>query len=333
MTNNDASILVIGTGSIGERHLRCFQTLDRGLVGGCEPGEALRNRIQETYKCPMFASLDEAFSARPWTAAVICTPAQTHLPIARKCAERGMHVLIEKPLATSSDGLTELADEVKARRLIARVAYVHRSIPTVRAMRDLLQSGQIGEVKHIAVAGGQHFPTFRPAYASTYFARRETGGGAIQDALTHVVHAVEWLVSPFASVFCDASHQVLEGVEVEDTVSLVGRLKNGVPVAIVQNLFQAPVEFTITLHGVKGSIRGEFHRQRTGLWLRGQEDWQWNDLPREERDGMFIRQAAAFLDATEGKPDDLATLDDGWQTLRVNLAALQSSDERKEIFL
>ncbi len=327
------SILIIGTGSIGERHLRCFQGLQRGEVAGCEPNEALRARMKEIYGCEIYASLEEAFAARQWTATVICTPAHTHIPIARQCVEKGMHVLIEKPLATALDGLDELSTEIARGRRIVRVAYVHRSIAAVIKMKELLRRGQIGDIKHVVAVAGQHFPTFRPAYASTYFARRETGGGVIQDAITHIVHAVEWLAGPFVSVFCDATHQALAGVEVEDTANLMGRLRGNIPASLVQNQFQAPSELTITIHGLKGSLRAELHNQRVGQWVHGGTDWEWFALPQEERDAMYIRQASSFLDAVEGKPDDLATLEDGWQTLKVNLAAMQSTDQRKEITL
>lgn len=327
------SFLIIGTGSIGERHLRCFQGLQRGEVAGCDPGEAVRCRIMETYGCEVFALLEDALAARAWTAAIICTPAQTHIPIARLCVERGINVLIEKPLATSFEGLEELSAELEQRGLIARVAYVHRSIPAVMKMKVLLNEERIGAVKHVVATVGQHFPTFRPAYASTYFARRETGGGVIQDAITHVVHAVEWLVGPFVSVFCDASHQALAGVEVEDTANLVGRLRGDIPVSLVQNQFQSPNELIITIHGLKGSLRADLQHQRVGTWFHGAADWEWHAMPPEERDMMFIRQANSFVDAVEGEPDDLATLEVGWQTLRVNLAAMRSSDQRKEVII
>ena len=327
------SILIIGAGSIGERHLRCFQGLRRGVVAGCEPNEAVRNRIKETYGCEVYASLDEALAAQAWTAAVICTPSNTHTPIARRCVKGGINILIEKPLATSFEGLEELSAESEQAGVTVRVAYVHRSIAAVMKMKELLDQDQIGEIKHVVATAGQHFPFFRPTYASTYFARRETGGGTIQDAITHVVHAVEWLVGPFVSVFCDATHQALEGIEVEDTVNLMGRLRGNVPVSLVQNQFQAVSELAITLHGLKGSLRADIPNQRVGLWMRGEKDWSWSELPKEERDAMYIRQAASFLDAVEGKPDDLASLQDGWQTLKVNLAAIQSSDQRKEITL
>lgn len=327
------SVLVIGTGSIGERHLRCFQTTGRATVAACEPNATLREKITSQYACPGFASLEEALAAQRWDAAVICTPAHTHIPIARTCVAAGMHVLIEKPLAVSLDGITELAAAAAARQAIVRVAYVHRSITAIVKTREIIQSGQLGAVRHVVMTAGQDFPLCRPAYASTYFAQRSSGGGCIQDAITHCLHAVEWLVAPIESVFCDASHQALATPEVEDTVNLIARLRGGIPACFVQNQFQTPTEVTFSFYGLDGSVRAELHNQRIGLCPRGETTWTWTDLPKEERDAMFIRQAEGFLDALTGKPDSLSTLEDGLQTLKVNLAALQSSDTRSEVIL
>lgn len=327
------SILIIGTGSIGERHLRCFQATGRGEVAGCEPNEALRLTIQERYACPMFASLDEALAAQSWDVIVVCTPAHTHIPIARRCVEVGAHVLLEKPLSVSLDGIEELAVLASAKKVSVRVAYVHRSIRAVSAARETIQSGKIGEVRHVVVKAGQNFSIARPAYASTYYANRASGGGCVQDALTHVLHAVEWIVGPIERVFCDATHQALATPEVEDTVNLLARLQGDVPAAFTINQFQAPNEVTLSFNGLLGSLRAELHNQRYGIMLQGESDWTWVDMPPEERDAMFIRQAEAFLDSAEGRPDYLSTLEDGLQTLKVNLAALESSDMRKEVII
>ena len=66
-------------------------------------------------------------------------------------------------------------------------------------------------------------PTYRPAYREIYYKDRTTGGGAIQDALTHVLNASEWLVGPIRRIAVDAAHQVLEGTTVEDTVHVMAR--------------------------------------------------------------------------------------------------------------
>ncbi len=326
-------ILIIGTGSIGERHLRCFQTIDGVEVAACEPNETLGRTVAERYGCPLYTSVGEALAAGGWAAAVVCTPAHTHIPIATQCVEAGLDVLIEKPLAVSPEGVAELEALAAGKGATVRVAYVYRSLLPFAKAKELLEGGAVGEPKQVILVNGQHFPTFRPAYRETYYVRHASGGGAIQDALTHGLHGVEWLVGPIERVFTDAAHQVLEGVEVEDTVNLIARLRGGVLASFSLNQFQAPNESFLFIHGTGGSLRIELHARRVGVLARGAQEWVWHDLPVEDRDAAFIRQARSFLDAVEGKPSVVATLAEGAQTLRVNLAALESSRSRKEITL
>lgn len=319
-------VLIVGVGSIGERHLRCFRNSGRAEVSFCEPNTAFRTRVSETYGVTGFVSLDEALEKGEFDSAVICTPAPTHIPIALRLLGEGKHLLIEKPLSVSLEGTGELREKAEASGLVVRVAYVHRCfLPFMRA-EEILRSGVYGKAKHVVVATGQHFPTFRPAYRDIYYARRESGGGAIQDALTHLINVAEWLVGPIRDLACQSAHQVLEGVNVEDTVNLIAGHESGVLSSFSLNQFQAPNENTLSIHCEKGSIRAETHARRVGEMALGENEWRWQEFPVEERDAAFERQAHAFFDAMEGKPCHLSTLDEGIQTLRVNLAALESSD-------
>jgi len=318
-------VLIIGVGSIGERHLRCFQACEDVRVAACESNVELGQAIGAKYDCPWFASLDQAWESGSFDAAVVCTPANVHIPVATACVERGWHVLIEKPLAVTLDGVEEFQRLADSKQRVVRVAYIHHSMLLNIRLRELLQTGVIGDPKHVSLVTGHHFPSFRPAYRTIYYNDHAKGGGAIQDALTHSVNLVEWLVSPVRSVFADASHQVLDGVEVEDTVNLIARLEDGVQASFALNQFQAPNELILSIHGAKGSLRGDLGRQRVGVFLHGDSDWQWEQLPEEPRDQGFIRQAASFLAAIHGEADLLATLGQGIQSLRVNLAALESA--------
>lgn len=328
-------ILIIGTGSIGERHLRCFQTLPGVEVAACEPNPALAAAVAERYHCPVYASLDEALACdAPFYAAVICTPAHTHLPIALRCIRAGHHLFIEKPLSVSEQGIEELRCAEAETGLTVRVAYVNRSNATLLKLHEIIASVQLGTPKQVSYVGGQNFPTFRPAYRDIYYASHASGGGAIQDALTHSLNSMEWLaVAPITSLFTHAAHQVLEGVEVEDTVNLTARLANGALATFTLNQFQHPNEATFALHYEGGSVKAEIHASRVGLFRKGDTDWTWHTAPVEERDGPFLRQAAAFLAATAGTKTPLSTLDEAIQTLRVNLAALESVRTRQEIAL
>jgi predicted dehydrogenase len=171
---------------------------------------------------------------------------------------------------------------------------------------------------------GQHFPTYRPAYREIYYKDHATGGGAIQDAITHVLNASEWLVGPIDRLTVDAAHQVLEGVSVEDTVHVLTR-HGGVLGSFSLNQYQSPSEMTITVVCDGGTARFEGHKNRWRWMLKPDEPWHDETFEPIPRDQLFINQAVAFLDLLEGSAKPLCTLEEGLQTLRVNLAALASS--------
>ena len=327
-------VLIIGVGSIGERHLRCFQATGRAEVSFVEINDVLRATISERYDVRGFTDLETALAGganvpdqptRRVTAAVIATPANRHLEIAIRLADAGIHLLIEKPLSTSTDGANQLARMVSQRGLVVGVAYVLRCYPALAAMREAVLSGRFGKPVEIVAVCGQNFPTYRPAYRDTYYVDHATGGGAIQDALTHVLNAGEWLVGPIERLVADAAHRVLSGVTVEDTVHVLTR-HGDVLGSYSLNQHQAPNEVTITIICKGGTVRWETHAQRWRWMMHPDELWHDEPYEPQPRDAMFVTQANRFLDAVEGRASLLCSLDEGVQTLRVNLAALASVD-------
>lgn len=321
-------VVVIGAGSIGQRHLRCFGRTGRAEVAVCEIDAALRQRVADQQQISrQFADLEELLASDWPQAAVVCTPAHLHVAMATALADRGLHLLIEKPLSTSLDGIGRLRATAAQRRVCVGVAYVYRAHPALAAMRTALARGDFGQPVEVVAVSGQHFPHYRPAYREIYYARRETGGGAVQDALTHVLNAAQWLVGPMTEAAADAQHCVLEGVEVEDTVHVVGR-HAGVMASYSLNQHQAPNETNLTVVCRDGTVRFQMHRHA----------WQWcrhPETPWEEetftlqRDDLFVRQAEDFLDsAATGRPTR-CTLDEAAQTLSAQLAILDAAAQRQ----
>lgn len=318
------SILILGCGSIGERHLRCFQKTGRARVAACDTNAALLESVSARYGVPGYTSLEAALTAGPWDAAVICTPAHVHLAPALQLLQAGLHLLIEKPLAVDTALVPEVrAAAARSGRHVA-VAYVYHVMPWMLQAREFLRSGELGEVLHVRCTAGQDFPKFRPAYREIYYARHEHGGGAIQDALTHIVNAVEWFTKPCTQVYCDTATQALEGVRVEDTVNICAR-HGSILASYTMTQFQAPYENTLVFHCGGGSVKIDVPGQRWGVMRRGQEEWEWHATAALERDDLFIFQARAFLDGMQGRPGPLCTLDEAARTLEFNLAALRSA--------
>ena len=320
------NILIVGVGSIGERHLRCLQATGRANVSLCEVNEELQKRIAQQYGITRAYSDLESALADSHDAAVIATPAQLHVSIAARLAEAGIHLLIEKPLSTSFEGLDSLAATLAQRDLRAAVAYVLRHEPALGAMREAIHSGRFGRPVQLVATCGQHFPTYRPAYREIYYANRATGGGAVQDAMTHIMNAGQWLVGPMDRLVADAEHQVLEGVEVEDTVHVLAR--HGDLLATYSlNQHQAPSEIDITVICERGTCRCQLYRHRWAWMTSPDSEWHEQRFDGLERDDMFIAQANAFLDLLEGKAEPTCTLQEAAQTLTANLQVLASVED------
>jgi len=236
-------------------------------------------------------------------------------------------VFIEKPLSLSLDCISELIRLIKEKGVKSAVAYTYRSHPALRSMKEAIDSGRFGEPVQVIGTWGQHFPKYRPAYREIYYTSRKTGGGAIQDVLTHAINAGEFLAGPVSRLMADCGHQVLEGVTVEDTVHVITP-QNGAKVmgCYTLNQHQAPNENTVTVVCKKGTAKWDLNNARWMSMAEPDAGWKTEFQFSTERDDIFVNQANIFMDAMEGKGMFACTLEEGLQTLRVNLTNLQVAD-------
>jgi predicted dehydrogenase len=318
------NVLIVGGGSIGERHLRCFQQIGCD-VALCESNEARRHELADRYqRTRTFAAIEEA-AREHWFGIVIATPAHLHAEHAALLAGATSALLIEKPFCTRLSDVEWLRLATAGK--VVQIGYVLRVHPATQRVRELLAAGDIGPLHEVTVTAGQHFPSLRPAYREIYYARRETGGGAVQDAATHLFDIIQYLAGPLDWVFCDYAHQELADVEVEDTVHVVGRAgSERVLVSLALNQFMVPNETHVQLNGARGSLAIRFHEHRAGMFLLGDPAWTWTEPLVAERDDLFRAQAESFLAAAVGQQPPICTLEDGVRALLVNLAALRSGE-------
>ncbi|MBN1853428.1 MAG: Gfo/Idh/MocA family oxidoreductase [Pirellulales bacterium] len=320
-------VLIVGVGSIGERHLRCWQATGRADLCFCEPKEPLRSQIAQRYKIVHhYGSLDEALADHPrrFDVAVIATPAPQHIAMATQLVRAGVHALIEKPLSLTGDGILELMELVRRQGVVAAVAFTYRSHPALEDMKRALDTGRFGRPVEVVSVWGQHFPTYRPAYREIYYATRAMGGGIIQDLLPHAINAAEWLVGPVDRLMADAAHLVLAEVDVEDTVHVITRHSTGVLGCYTANQYQAPNENSITVICEDGTARFDLNRACWQSMTVPGGPWQNEFQFSLERDDIFINQANRFLDILASKAAPACTLSEGMQTLRVTLAILDA---------
>ena len=157
-------------------------------------------------------------------------------------------------------------------------------------------------------------------------ARRETGGGTLQDALTHLMNLGEFLLGPIHRIVADCDRLVLEGIEGEDTAHVLTR--QGTIMGLYgYNQHQAPNDGVMMLICERGTFRVEANRMRWQVVTEPETPWTVHQLDPIERDDTFVIQAHRFLDyVANQEAEPLCRFEEGLQTLRGNLAIMQAAD-------
>ena len=184
MTNSepmkDKLVLVVGCGSIGQRHIGNLQRLGIENILAVEPREDQRKAVADRFGIEAAGDLPSAL-ARGAFAALICTPSRLHLGQALAAAEAGCHLFVEKPVANSLEGLERLIETVESRRLASLVGCNFRFHPGLRRVKQLIEDGSIGKVISARADFGQYLPDWHPweDYRKGYSANRSMGGGVL----------------------------------------------------------------------------------------------------------------------------------------------------------
>lgn len=212
-------LLIVGHGSIGRRHLR----IARALLPDADIRVLRHQRCDSNpeYADGCMSSLDEALAFAP-QAAVIASPSTFHMQTAQPLAEAGVHLLVEKPLAASLEGVGQLLSTCAARKLVLMTAYNLRFLPSLREYRKLIQSGRVGRIISVRCEIGQYLPSWRPGsdYRQGVSASRWLGGGALLE-LSHEIDYLRWIFGEVAWVKAILSKQSDLEIDVEDTAHLI----------------------------------------------------------------------------------------------------------------
>ncbi|OKK08540.1 oxidoreductase [Streptomyces sp. CB03234] len=267
MTAGPIPVVLAGARGHGRWHLDNIRRLQQqGLVrlaGVCElrpldPHEL--DGFDSPAQSADFAALLDATGAR---IAVICTPIDTHTPLALTAARRGAHILLEKPPAPSYAEFRRMADGVREAGAACQIGFQSLGSHALPAIADLIAGGAIGEVTGIGAAGAW-------ARDEAYFRRSPWAGKRRLDDGTDVVDGV--LTNPLAhavatALALDGSARAddVTGIELElarandieadDTSCVRITTARGTPVTVAVTLCaEQPGEPYVVVHGSHGRI-------------------------------------------------------------------------------
>ena len=334
------SVLVVGLGGIGQRHLRNLSTLlgpDAELLAfrvrglnhtlsdqlEIEPGADVAAR----YGVRVFENLDDAIAARPG-AAFVCNPTSLHVPTALRLAKAGCHLFIEKPLSHSLEGVEELLAVVKSQGLVAMVGYQLRFHPLLVKLREWVERRRMGRIIAVRAEVGEYLPGWHryEDYRQMYASRSELGGGVILSQI-HEIDYLGWLFGWPSRVFAVGGHLSSLEVDVEDTASLLMETRvdgRTIPIHLHLDYLQRPPSRTCQVIGDAGKAVMDLRGATSTLYDADGGVAETVSFPDFQRNQLFLDEVSHFLGCIARNETPLVSGAEGLCSLRVALAAKAS---------
>ena len=338
-------IALIGAGLIGRTHIDRLQRSDSlRLAGIADPSEAGR-ALAETLGVPWFAGHLALLDAVRPRGAIVATPNQAHVPVAIDCLERGVAVLVEKPVADTVAEARSLVATQARTGVPVLVGHHRRHNPINQRAREIVRSGRLG--RPVAATALATFLKPDPYFEAAW--RRQKGGGPILINLIHDIDMLRFLLGEVVSVQAAASHAV-RGFEVEDTAAAVLRFESGaLGTVTVSDAATSPwcwdfcageqLQYPrqdVQSHFLSGTL-GSLSLPDLTLWhYRGERSWH-AEMTREQtrvhQADPYTRQLAHFGALIDGREDSLCDARDGLRTLAATLAVHEAAESGRAVDL
>lgn len=339
ITDRPLRLALVGCGRIAKNHLDALaRHAERAQwVAVCDHQPDRAQAAAQRTGAMAFSSLDallDAVAARQLLIdlAVLATPSGLHPRQAIRCAQAGIHVLTEKPMATKWDegmGMVRACRDAGVKLFVVKQ---NRLNPTLQALKQAIDAGRFGRLYMVTV---NVFWTRPQSYydEAPWRGRWDLDGGAFMNQASHYVDMVDWLVGPVDNVHAYTA-TLARDIEAEDTGVMSLRLRSGGLASINVTMLTHDKNFegSITLLGERGTVR------IGGVAVNQIQHWQFDEARAEDEQ---IRSAnyeppsvygyghplyyANVLDTLQGKAHAEVDGYEGLRSLEVIIAAYRSA--------
>jgi predicted dehydrogenase len=309
------SVLIVGCGSIAKRHARVLTSLQVEDIRACDPNaKARQNMREQTPNVKLFDSYEQGLKEYPDTV-FICTPPQLHIPMAMLALEHHCHVLIEKPLSDSTQGIDALKKAAQEKNKKVMVALCFRYHEGMVKAKQYLKEGGLGRLIFIRTVMGEHLPEIRPDYDQLAITRTIGVFDLIHDLDLGLwfaqlpVKSVKSLYGTYSDI----------NIEAPDLAELLIDFDGPCALSVHLDYFQRPRKRYIELICTEGLITIEsaaWDHYTVSVYNAKQKSWRHETCP-TTRDDMFRAEDSEFLQAVADDLPIVCNIDEGFRSIEV----------------
>ncbi|MER3601119.1 MAG: gfo/Idh/MocA family oxidoreductase [Nitrososphaerota archaeon] len=305
-------IAVIGVGGWGKNHARALHEL--GALGAvCDIDPQRADLYSKLYSVPGYTDFEALLAeARP-DGVVVATPPATHYELGLKLIERGIPLLLEKPMALTAKEARQLATRAEQRGVTMLVGYIERYNPAVAYVKQLIKEGRLGKLQALEL----HRENRRPPQARNV--------GIIIDTSVHDIDTARWLWgSEPRWVYCT---QLSIMGEREDFAVINLRFQDGVAVLFSNWVTPTRKRYCVAIF-TEGIVSFDFITQEVRI-----EHQEAATIPRNEFKDVLQAELSHFIACIEGRERPLVGPWDGVAVNEIAEAAMLSSRFNTPVYL
>lgn len=318
-------VLVLGLGSIGQRHARLLSERSDVEVSLCDISEVLRRQAADALVKPpaaVYSSFADALKAQP-DIAFICVPNHLHVPMALEAIRNGTDVLVEKPVSDSLENARELVEAAEAAGRFLQVGYMLRYDEGLITMKEIIDKGEIGNI----VGGRAMIGTYVTLLNAKGTDRIDHPNSLVVD-YTHELDFISWFFGEVEDIMAMQTRMGdLELKPHPNIFQISLKFSSGAVVQVHMDYIQFPQRRIFEVYGDRGTLCYDF---MTGeiqhFTFQRMHEWtnknvlpvtdRWDDLFRKEHESVLTRRSQGLPPFVSGA-DGLQALEIAEQVIRV----------------
>ncbi len=335
-------LALIGLGRVAQTHLDAIDKLsnDLDLVSVCDKSDKKLQEITKKFNAKGYNELSECLNETDADVVVLCTPSGFHSNQTIAAAEKGKHVITEKPMATRwKDGIRMLeACEKHDVRLF--VIKQNRFNEPLQLLKKAIEENRFGK---IYMANLNVLWTRKQSYyeQGAWRGTWRLDGGAFMNQASHYFDLLHWLVGPVESIY-SMTATLARDIEVEDTGVVAVKWRSGALGTLNITVLTYPEdrEGSIIILGEKGTVK------IGGIALNRIDDWSFSEshpMDSEVENASYSTDSIYgfghpkyyqnVIDVFRGKAAPITSGVDGLKSLELLIAAYRSSRDDKPVHL
>ncbi|MBU1632508.1 MAG: Gfo/Idh/MocA family oxidoreductase [Nanoarchaeota archaeon] len=153
------NVAVIGLGNMGKHHVRTYSEINKvKLVAVCDEDEERGKEVAIKYGCKFFKDYNEMFENEEIDLVSVVVPTKFHKDVALNVIERGINILIEKPIADTIESANIIINKSKEKNIKLAIGHIERFNPAVKRLKEIINEGRLGQITSIIARRVGLFP-------------------------------------------------------------------------------------------------------------------------------------------------------------------------------